>query len=75
MYYESTTLFTVDQEYSPDNGKFIYFNEDSLKFDPFGYYSYKDIYYNKREFGEPFFEDYPIQNFDFKMKDSYLVLD
>ena len=68
-------LFTPDQEYSPDNGKILYFNEEGLKIDPYGYYTHKNIFYDKKSYGQPFYEDFPVDNFDFKDDRNFLVLD
>lgn len=73
--YETTMLFTGDQDYSQEDGKVLYFNEEAFKVDPYGYYSQKTIFYDKKQYGEPFFEDYPINNYNFRDRSSYLVLD
>lgn len=43
--------------------------------DPFGYYAHNNIFYNEKEYGEPFYEDYPINHYNFKTMSNYLVLD
>lgn len=73
--YESSMLFTIDQDYSPENGKVLYYNEDFLTNDPYGYYSYKNIFYDEKSYGQPFYEDFPVDSYDFKDYKSYMVMD
>lgn len=38
-------------------------------YDPFGYYTPKNIYYEEKSFGAPFYEDYPMNDYSLEYED------
>ena len=73
--YEPLMLNDASQPYGVNSNKIWIWSDEQIMYDPHGYYNPKNINYRVKEHGVPFFEDFPVNDTEWRLNDDVWAID